>query len=115
MSKSSGLTTPKPAGGVAAPVPEVTSPEIEALRARLAGKYAALKNSDAAVNSLSDLIVAATNGEAQAENGARLSVVDAVRGADALRQIHALLTDEVDKLEQRIQKELRVLSVRARS
>ena len=94
--------------------PEATSPELEALRARLAEKRVALKNSDAAVNTLTDLIVAAANGEAQAENGSRLSMAEAVRGADALRQIHTLLTEEVDKLEERIKKAARVLAFHTR-
>lgn len=93
--------------------PSTTTPEIEAMRARLEEKRAALKNSDAAVNTLTDLIVAAANGEAQAENGTRLSMAEAVRGADALRQIYTLLTEDVDKLEQRIRRELRVLALQA--
>lgn len=95
-------------------MPEATNSEIETLRARLNEKRAALQNSDAAVNTLTELIVAAANGEAQAENGSRLSMAEAVRGADALRQIHTLLTEEVDKLEQRVQRELRVLALQAR-
>ena len=93
--------------------PSTTNPLIDAIRARLEQKRAALKNSDAAVNTLTDLIVAAANGEAQAENGSHLSMTEAVRGADALRQIYTLLTEDVDKLELRIRKELRLLALQA--
>ncbi len=86
----------------------MTAPSISAMEKRLADKRAALTKSDAAINTLTDLIVAAANGEAVTESGARLSVSDAVRGADALRQIHATITGDIETLEKQIAKAKRV-------
>ncbi len=87
----------------------MTAPSIKALEARLAEKRAALAKSDTAINALPDLIVAAANGEAVTEHGSRLTMADAVKGADALRQIHSTLTGEIDAIEKRIEREHRVL------
>lgn len=89
----------------------MTAPSIKALEARLAEKRAALAKSDTAINALPDLIVAAANGEAVTEHGSRLTMADAVKGADALRQIHSTLTGEIDAIEKRIEREHRVLQV----
>ena len=86
---------------------EITNTVIEATRSRLAEKRAALHNSDSAINTLTDLLVAAANGEAVTENGTRLTMSDVVKGADALRQVHAMLTTEVADLEKRLEAEIR--------
>lgn len=86
----------------------MTAPSISAMEKRLADKRAALTKSDAAINTLTDLIVAAANGEAVTESGSRLSVSDAVRGADALRQIHATITGDIETLEKQIAKAKRM-------
>lgn len=86
---------------------EITNAVIEATRSRLTEKRAALHNSDSAINTLTDLLVAAANGEAVTESGARLSMSDVVKGADALRQVHAMLTTEVVDLEKRLEAEIR--------
>ncbi|MFD0667339.1 hypothetical protein ACT80S_06445 [Ramlibacter sp. MAHUQ-53] len=80
---------------------------LDALQARLAEKRIALEKSDAAINALTDLIVAAANGEATNEHGVRLSITEAVKGAEALRQVHAILSNEVADLERRIASEKR--------
>ena len=74
-------------------------PDIKNLKTRLSAKRAALRNSDVAINALSDLIVAAANGNAQTESGARLSMADATKGASELRQVHQLLAAEIAELE----------------
>lgn len=86
------------------------SANLDTLSARLAEKLIARAESDAAVNALSGLITAAANGEAEVESGARLSMADAVKGADAIRQVHSLLCAEIDTLEARIQHEKRVIA-----
>ena len=85
------------------------SAKLDGLTTRLAEKLQARAESDAAVNALSGLITAAANGEAEVESGARLSMADAVKGADAIRQVHTLLCAEVDALEERIRKERRAI------
>jgi len=77
---------------------------IEYLTPRLQEKRAALKKSDVAINALSDLIVAAANGDAQTEGGARLTLADATKGASELRQVHQLLVAEIAELEAALQK-----------
>ena len=89
------------------------SATLDTLTARLAEKLTARAESDAAVNALSGLITAAANGEAEVQSGARLSVADAVKGADAIRQVHTLLCAEVDDLERRIEKEERRIEFKA--
>lgn len=86
------------------------SATLDTLTARLAGKLIARAESDAAVNALSGLITAAANGEAEVESGARLSMADAVKGADAIRQVHTLLCAEVDTLEASIRHEKQVIA-----
>lgn len=86
------------------------SARLDALTARLAEKLIARAESDAAVNALSGLITAAANGEAEVESGARLSMADAVKGADAIRQVHTLLCAEVDALEARIRQEKHLIA-----
>lgn len=86
----------------------MTTSSIHAMETRLAQKREALTKSDAAINTLTDLIVAAANGEAVTESGARLSMSDAVRGADALRQVHAVITNDIETLEKQIAKARRM-------
>lgn len=86
------------------------SARLDALTSRLAEKLIARTESDAAVNALSGLLTSAANGEAEVESGARLSMADAVKGADAIRQVHTLLCSEVDALEARIRQERRLIA-----
>lgn len=75
---------------------------LDALHARLREKRKALTKSDEAVNTLTELIVTAVNGDAVTEIGSKVSISDAVKAADAMRQIHATLTADVASLEQQV-------------
>lgn len=80
---------------------DVPTPVVASLKARLADKRGALKRSDAAINNLSQLLVAAINGETH------MAVSDAVRVCEAMRQAHQLICSEVQGLEERLAKEIR--------
>lgn len=78
--------------------------ELLVLKTRVENKRVALQKSDAAINALPDLVVAAANGDVQTEGGSRLTIVDAVKGASELRQIHQVLVSEIAALEEDILK-----------
>lgn len=73
-----------------------------ALHARLLEKRKALAKSDEAVNTLTELIVRAVNGDAVTETGSKLSINDVVKASDAMRQIHATMTADVAALEKQM-------------